>query len=423
MADTRFNDPRRGRGLRRALRFAAWLLPLALIIFIAAKYSPFEALSGKDRRLQTVKTSKADLDITVQAEGELKAIQSMPVNLPQIPGYRNFKIAWMMPEGQNVMKGMPLLMLDPQELDKELKDRTFTEETTTKELEKARADLETSLKETELSIEAAKMEVEKQRLKTSIESSLVKAIELEEAKIDYQIAEGKLKFLTAKKLALEEEGKAKIAFLESKVKQASYRVENLKGSIERLKVKAPTDGVIIYKTAWGQGKWKIGDTVWSGWPVMEVANLNAMQVVGEVKEEDARLVKPGASAEVRLDAYPDAKYSAQVIFLSQFARRKDPRQAVKVFDVKLSLQATDPKVMRPGMRSKAVVVVDRVPDALAVPVEAVFERDGRSVVYVKKGLKYEIRNVKTGRKNDTHIAVTEGLKPNEEVYLEKPDVS
>jgi multidrug efflux pump subunit AcrA (membrane-fusion protein) len=148
-----------------------------------------------------------------------------------------------------------------------------------------------------------------------------------------------------------------------------------------------------------------------------------MRVSGELKEEDARLVRSGHAAEVRLDAYPDKKYTAEVLSVSQFARRKDVQQSGKIFDLRLRLQETDKAVMRPGMRAKLAVTIEKVRDVVTIPVEAVFDDKGRSVVYVKKGLRAETREVRTGRRNDTHIAILDGLAPGEEVYCERPDIS
>jgi hypothetical protein len=61
--------------------------------------------------------------------------------------------------------------------------------------------------------------------------------------------------------------------------------------------------------------------------------------------------------------------------------------------------------------------MEQIPDVVKVPLEAVFEKEGRTVVYLESKKEVE---VKVGRRNDMEIEITEGLKGGEKICLVDP---
>ena len=53
---------------------------------------------------------------------------------------------------------------------------------------------------------------------------------------------------------------------------------------------------------------------------------------------------------------------------------------MKYFGVTIALDATDTTIMKPGQRVRATLVLDQE-DAIVVPRQAVFEKDGKPIVY------------------------------------------
>jgi multidrug efflux pump subunit AcrA (membrane-fusion protein) len=67
------------------------------------------------------------------------------------------------------------------------------------------------------------------------------------------------------------------------------------------------------------------------------------------------------------------------------------------------------------------VAVDRVADAVLIPVRAVFEKDGRSVAYVPRSRGgWDERVVKIARRGQEQLVVSSGVKPDERVALKDP---
>lgn len=68
------------------------------------------------------------------------------------------------------------------------------------------------------------------------------------------------------------------------------------------------------------------------------------------------------------------------------------------------------------------MVVDRVPDALTIPVQALFQKSGQNVVYVWEGSKFRDQAIEIGRRNRDRILVAKGLRSGDRVALKDPSV-
>jgi hypothetical protein len=79
-------------------------------------------------------------------------------------------------------------------------------------------------------------------------------------------------------------------------------------------------------------------------------------------------------------------------------------------------------LLRPGLLTDVEITVEKVPNAIHIPVQAVFEKDGKPIVYVKDGNRFEERAVKPLKRSESTMVISEGLKPGEHVALSNPSV-
>lgn len=77
-------------------------------------------------------------------------------------------------------------------------------------------------------------------------------------------------------------------------------------------------------------------------------------------------------------------------------------------------------LLRPGLLSDVEIIVESIPNAINVPTQAVFEKDGKPVVYVKTDRGFEARNIKIFKRSESVMVITSGVKPNEVVALADP---
>jgi HlyD family secretion protein len=223
------------------------------------------------------------------------------------------------------------------------------------------------------------------------------------------------------------------------------------GSVQRLNVTSPMDGVVIRRGI------ELGDTVTSG-----VSSFNAGTVIATVADVGTMIIKAGINevdigkvhldqpVKIGLDAYPKVKFAGTIKRIAPAARLEEK---VKVFDVEIAVDRQGAE-LRTGMTANIDVVGERREKVLTVPVEALFRKEDKEVVYVRKpeapksseksGLlasvfadggkdahakleekdrwkeKFDVREVETGLTSFDKVQVTVGLKAGEEIAVEDP---
>lgn len=80
-------------------------------------------------------------------------------------------------------------------------------------------------------------------------------------------------------------------------------------------------------------------------------------------------------------------------------------------------------LLRPGLLVDVEIIIDRIPNAIHVPMQAVFEKDGKPMVYVKNGNRFEERVIRPAKRSETTMVVAEGLKPGELVAMADPNAT
>jgi HlyD family secretion protein len=150
---------------------------------------------------------------------------------------------------------------------------------------------------------------------------------------------------------------------------------------QRINIISPMDGYIINKNV------EVGQTVMSGvssfnegTAIYTVADVGDMLIKASVNEVDIGRVRMGAPVVITVDAFPYRKFDGKVTHISPAAHLKDK---IKVFDTEVTLVQQVPE-FRAGMTANIEIRGERVEKAMSVPVEAIFKKDGKEVVYLLK---------------------------------------
>ena len=79
-------------------------------------------------------------------------------------------------------------------------------------------------------------------------------------------------------------------------------------------------------------------------------------------------------------------------------------------------------LLRPGLLADVEIIVEKIPDAISIPNQALLEKDGRQFVYVQnlKDNRFEERAIKLAKRSESVMVIAEGLKPGEIVALGDP---
>src|SRR5882724_11316126 len=77
-------------------------------------------------------------------------------------------------------------------------------------------------------------------------------------------------------------------------------------------------------------------------------------------------------------------------------------------------------LLRPGLLADVEITVERIPNAIHIPAQAIFEKDGKPAVWVESGHRFQQRVVKLARRSESTMVISEGLKPGEVIALSDP---
>jgi multidrug resistance efflux pump len=77
-------------------------------------------------------------------------------------------------------------------------------------------------------------------------------------------------------------------------------------------------------------------------------------------------------------------------------------------------------LLRPGLLADVEITVERIPDAIHIPAQGVFEKDGQPAVWVQSGHRFQQRIVKLARRSESTMVIGAGLKPGEVIALSDP---
>jgi HlyD family secretion protein len=179
---------------------------------------------------------------------------------------------------------------------------------------------------------------------------------------------------------------------------------------------------VVYKDVFfgsEQRKPQVGDQVWSNQPLLILPDVSKMVVETRVRETDIHKVERQQKVAVTVDAYPAARLNGAVTLIGSLAQEERERRGTKFFDVTLELSESDSR-LRPGMTARVEIQVEERARALYVPLEAVFVREGKNLVYVQGLGGPRTREVALGPSNNDFVVVEKGLVRGERLYMRDP---
>jgi HlyD family secretion protein len=247
-------------------------------------------------------------------------------------------------------------------------------------------------------------------------------LELSQARTEAQLTRESLRQQEAAAEHRMELKRAAIAAAESRIQEASSRLTLARQQLARTEVRADVPGIVVYREVFfgsEQRKPQVGDQVWANQPLLILPDISRMVVETRVRETDIHKVERNQSVVVRVPAYPDLRLTGQVSLVGTLAQEERERRGAKFFSVTVLVNESDPR-LRPGMTARVEVQVEERARALFVPVEAVFEKDGRSICYVLERGRLRPREVVLGPSNQDFVVVEKGLGPGDRVALRDP---
>ena len=77
-------------------------------------------------------------------------------------------------------------------------------------------------------------------------------------------------------------------------------------------------------------------------------------------------------------------------------------------------------LLRPGLLTDVEITVEKIPNAIHVPAQAIFDKGGQPMVWVQSGHRFQQRTVKLARRSESTMVISDGVKPGEVIALSDP---
>jgi len=396
----------------------------AVVVVVIAIYLIFFGGSKASQGLVlTAPVSKGLFSISVQTTGEIKAKNQKNIDAPgaemqQAGMWNGTKIQELVPEGTLVKEGDFVASLDKTPIMTMLQEAVLEVDKKSSEFKQARLDTAITLRDSRDELLNLKSAREEARLE--VEQSIYEAPAYQQQK----------------QLALEKADrnyKQKVENYQTKVAQAATKVEiiyadlskaqngldRINDLLQKMDIKAPKDGMVIYVKNWNGSKKIIGSNI-SPWEpaVATLPDLREVQVLTYVNEVDIRKIKPGQAADISLDAEPDKKLKGVVVQVANIGEQR-PNQDAKVFEVVIDVLNPD-STLRPSMTTSNTIHIEEYKEAMSIPLEALTTDKSISYVWKKKGGTFKKQEVLVAALNDQSALVYSGLEAGDEVYLSTP---
>jgi len=399
----------------RAHLLAAAALVLVVLLAAGARLARPTSPDG----IATIEVSAGRFVREVTATGTLKAVKATPIVVPPESG-RQQKVAVLAKDGLAMKAGDLVVEFDPWEAQREAADGQADLSAARAKIDKTKAEGSKNARSLALDRDVAKDALDRAETFQLTDAELFSRNAIIESALDKDLFTKKADVAGRK---LDKSGKlsaADRALGEIEAGKARLKVDIAEKSLRSLRILAPHDGLLVLEKNWRGETAFVGDSMWPGQKIAEIPDLTKLEAKVFVLESDAAGLKTGLTARLSIEGRPGTDFAGTVSRVDALAKPRDQQSPVKYFETVLSLDKTDPAFMKPGQRVRAVIRLEEVAGVIAIPRGALFEKDGKRVVYRREGGGFAPVEVTVGRNSVSRVVVEKGLRDGDRVALRDP---
>jgi HlyD family secretion protein len=370
--------------------------------------------------------TKGDFVDYVQLRGDIRPAKSIILSAPTQAG--DLQILKLAKNGSAVKTGDVLVEFDATTLKQRKQEKQSELKQSDAEIAQVQAQQKITQEQDQTAVMKARYDVDRAKLDLG-KRDLVSKLEYEQAKLALADAEQKLIEAGEKAKSDKTAADADIVAKHRKRDKARFDLERAQAGLDALLIKAPTSGVVNilpnYRTGGmfgGEVEFREGDRAWPGANIVELPDLSSIHLEARLDESDRGRLKVGQSATVKIEAVPGKDFAATVDLISVLAKVdfSSGWPPVRNFDLGLVLKDPDPRI-RPGMTATARIATDRIPGQLLAPSEAVYQHDGRPVVYKLHGSMFDETRIDVARRGREQVAVSGGVEAGDKLATRRPE--
>jgi len=179
--------------------------------------------------------------------------------------------------------------------------------------------------------------------------------------------------------------------------------QNLATSIFSLT--SPISGIVVERNG------TIGATIGTDANLFKIIDLTRVWIDANVFEKDLERVRRGQEVKVTVPAFPESTFSGRVILVSSVV---DPD--TRTVKVRTEVSNQDGR-LKPDMFANVEIVTDLHRTAISIPLSAILDDGGKSVVFVADGNTFKKKVVTIGLKSNDRAEIIDGLNAGDKVVV------
>ena len=380
----------------------------------------------------TTRVSRGTLELTVYMNGDLRAVRQVSLTAPSIGGA--MRVLKVMDTGTAVNEGDVIMEFDPADQMYALEQAESQVLEAEQEITKRRADADTQAAQDKLALLTARFDLRRAELDANVDPTLIAANEMKIRQVTLQEAKRKVVQAELDMASRAETTKAALMVLEEKRTRQKMTADRARQNIDSLVIKSSIAGTVavrenqdaaggIFFSGMSLPTYRVGDSVFSGRPVIDVFDLSSMEIKALVNEQERVNVAARQQAVVTSHAVPGESFKAVVTNVAGLGRPDRNSGPLRQFEVTLTLEQPDAR-LRPGTSVQVVVQGKPVENVLLLPRQAIFEKDGKPIVYVRGtgDTGFEGREIKILHRTESRMAL-DGVPEGTEVALIDPNAA
>jgi RND family efflux transporter MFP subunit len=248
----------------------------------------------------------------------------------------------------------------------------------------------------------ATLEVNKANVTQRENDVQVQTLALDRAKTSFE------RGLTARQIYEDAEARysataSQLTVAKAQQSQTQYRIDELRITLSNTNVVSPVTGFVSRRIL-DQGAFAGANTV-----ILTVVDIDTVRLVANLVEKGFKRIVPGVEAKVQVDTFAGEDFTGRV---SRVAPVFDPATRT----AQMEIEVPNPGFrLKPGMYARVRLTVERRPNALTVPRNAVVDLDGkRGVFLVNEGIAKFVE-VSTGLSDGERMEILSGVEEGQRV--------
>jgi HlyD family secretion protein len=425
-------------------RMSTLIGTLAILAWTAAvsctTLEEFLPVNNRDGEIPTAFVVREPVDVRIHTVGELHPVRTETVMAPPVSG-GVLQIIYIVKKGEYVKKGDIVVQFDPSEQEYDLEQSESQLKEAEQKIKKMQVDQAVRVAQEKVTLLSAESAVRRAELKIK-GNALLSKIEARKNEIALEEAKRKLEQLRRDIQSNADSDMANLAVQTIARDKTMLAMKVAQDNIEKMTIRAPVNGIVVM----GQNiealvsvglilsisdipDYRAGDQAYPGRPIAQIQDVDQVEVYSKVLEADRGNLTAGQPVEIWLDSRPTQPYTGTIKSLASSAASSSSLSTIELlasyssrsFDAVFELDP-EGEQLKLGTTAQIVIRGRNMDNALSLPRQAIFQKDGRPVVYVRDEGDWRSHNVQIKYLTESR-AILEGIEEGTEVALVNPEQS